>query len=109
MYRDFIPTSGTEVTVNSRKFIIPDRVGAYYEYESRPKLLFKRFEIGLNFGAAFYINRGLFVMGRLNYTPSDITNDEVDAYFGEFDGNYPSIQARKWNQVSIQASVGFSF
>ena len=105
----FVPGFFTEKQINNRTYTVPTRVGSYYELESRPEIFFKRLEIGLNFGAAYYINRGLFIMGRLNYTPSDITHDEVDAYFGEFSGNYPSIQGRKWNQLSIQASIGFSF
>ncbi len=88
----------------------PQTAGAYYGVFGRDKRLYNIFDVGLNAGLSFYLNKGLFLGFRLNYGLLDTTNDDQDfsnASLGPQD-NFISLDDKDTN-MSLQASIGFSF
>ncbi|GJM31571.1 MAG: hypothetical protein DHS20C18_05720 [Saprospiraceae bacterium] len=89
---------------------VPVTAGAYYGIFGRNKRLYNVFDLGLNAGLSFYLNKGLFLGFRLNYGLLDATNNDQDfsnANLGEQD-NFLKLDDRDTN-MSLQASIGFSF
>ncbi len=104
---------GTEIVSianNSTSIDIPRRLGAYYlDYEEKDGSYYNILDFGLVGGLAFYINRGLFVSGTINYGLTDTTNNFYDISRFESNGlEYIPRDDRDTN-LSFQASIGFSF
>lgn len=106
-----IAENGTEVRmINGVSLEMPKTIKAYYDYPDGAETgLFNRVDLGLHAGANFFINKSLFVGARLNYGLSDITNEEVDRALFEKDGNDIIYRDDNDRNLSIQASIGFSF
>ena len=71
---------------------------------------FKSIDYGLIGGASYYLNRGLYIMGRVEYGLQDVTRDISDYSFGDVndDGSLIFRQDNDYN-LSIQLSIGFKF
>lgn len=96
--------------INGTSFEIPKNLQAYYEYpEGSETGLFNRFDFGLHASANVFINRSLFVGFRFNYGLTDVTNEEVDRSLGEINGSQFILRDDFDRNISLQASIGFSF
>ena len=86
------------------------RVGAYYEYESKGKNLFKTFDFGLVACASIYINSGLYVSARYIHGLTDVDRNEYDVSLKNLNSDGSFIQRADDNKSRAwQFSVGFSF
>jgi hypothetical protein len=98
------------VRIKNESVPYPQTAGAYYEFvESRGKL-YKAIDLGLVGGISFYLSRSLYVSGRINYGLLDITKSKADVSLSTLDENNEFISRNDDDRnVSIQASIGFSF
>lgn len=110
---DFGPSDTEEielVSIDGKAAEIPRTEGAYFEAGPEEEKLFRRFDLGLNVGASFYVNKGLFVGARLNYGFFDLTREEQDISKLELTDEQAFILRDDTdNDLTIQLSVGFSF
>ena len=109
---EFETTNGTEIRmINGISLEIPKTINAYYDYPDGAETgLYNRFDLGIHAGMNFYINKSLFVGGRINLGLRDITNPEVDRALLETDiDNNLILRDDTDRNLSIQASIGFSF
>lgn len=95
---------------NTRNITIPRQLGAYdLDFTEKDGSFYNILDFGLTGGLAFYINSGLFLSGTVNYGLVDTTNDFYDISRTETNGNEYISRADKDTNLSIQASIGFSF
>jgi len=89
---------------------LPRTLQAYYDYPNGADTgLFNRLDFGIHASANVFINRSLFVGLRFNYGLTDITNDDVDRSLGEINGSDLILRDDFDRNISLQASIGFSF
>lgn len=109
-------TETFKVDVDGFDRTIPTQIGAYYDFESRGKNLYKTFDFGLVAAASFYINSGLYISARYIHGLTDVDQNEYDISLqsltqaGERD--QPPIYIQRADDNKSQAwqfSVGFSF
>lgn len=99
----------SQVEIGNRTAIIPEAEGAYIEFEDADGRFYNTIDVGLNAQIAYFLNRGLFVAGRLNYGLTDATNNDFDRSLQSLlDGEFISREDADSN-LSIQVSLGFSF
>ena len=71
---------------------------------------FKSIDGGLIVGASYYLNRGLYLMGRVEYGLRDITRNEADYSFANVNDDATLIYRDDFDRnVSFQFSLGFRF
>ena len=89
---------------------IPIEIGAYFENPGSDTRAFNRLDLGLNAEIAFFLNQGLYLGLRGSYGLSDITRIEQDYALTSLDNSNEFIfQDDKDHNISLQASLGFSF
>lgn len=96
---------------NGVSLIIPSTIGAYYESADDDAKRFNRLDFGLNAGAAFFLNNGLYLGLRANYGLADVTKTEQDLDPVTLAGNNTEYTTRadEDRNITLQASVGFRF
>ena len=98
------------VVVNGLPLTVPETVMAYYEFETKEKNWYNTVDFGLVFGAAFYINEGLFLSARYTHGLGDVDQNTYDVSFKELNPDGSFIYRNDKNESrSWQFSVGFSF
>lgn len=103
------------VNVDGFPYAVPSQAGAYYEFTTKDKNLYKTFDFGLVACLAVYINSGLYVSARYNHGLTDVDRNEYDvSLFNLAPGSTLEdpivIQRADDNKSrSWQFSVGFSF
>jgi hypothetical protein len=98
------------VTVDGRVYTVPVDVGAYYEFNTKDKNLFKPLDFGLVAGASFFLNEGLFLSIRYMHGLGDMDRNDYDVSLQSLNPNGTHIQRNDVNKSrSWQFSVGFSF
>ncbi len=71
---------------------------------------FKSIDYGLIVGASYYLNRGLYLMGRMEYGMSDVTRNSADYSFSTLGENGALIFNNDIDRnLSFQLSLGFKF
>ncbi len=98
------------VRIKNEEVPYPQTAGAYYEsLEDRGKP-FKGIDLGLVGGVSVYLSKSLYVSGRINYGLLDITKTKADVSLSKLDENNEFISRNDDDRnVSLQASIGFSF
>ena len=100
----------TSINVDGTPNEIPRILQAYYQFPEDRGNYFNAIDFGLNVGAYYYWNQGLFIGGRFNYGLSDVTKDGYDVSRVELDGSQNFIpRTDKDRNISLQFSLGFSF
>ncbi|MEM6319760.1 MAG: outer membrane beta-barrel protein [Bacteroidota bacterium] len=100
----------TTINVDGTPTNIPRILQAYYQFPEDRGNYFNVLDIGLNVGAYYYWNQGLFLGGRLNYGLTDVTKDDYDVSRVELDASQDFItRSDKDRNISLQFSIGFSF
>lgn len=116
-FRDDVPNAdelinalgSTPLEVDGKRISLPEQFGAYYEYEEKDGSFYNIFDVGLHGGVAFYLNKGLYISGAVNYGLLDATNETYDYTRTNTDnGEFISRDDIDHN-FTIQASLGFSF
>lgn len=112
-YRDDVGDIDLEdpivLNVGNTTVQLPRTANAYFDYEVDNGNFFKVVDFGLNGELDFFINQGLFIGLRANYGLTDVTNDAYDISRTEFSGNSYAPRADNDTNLSLQASLGFSF
>ena len=99
-----------DVFVNGKDVSVPQEIGAYYGAFGRDGHLFNSLDLGLNAGLSFYLSKGLFLGFRLNYGLLDVTDETQDISSMQLGENNTFINRADFDRnISLQASVGFSF
>lgn len=106
--RNFADPAET-VKINNTSIPYPQTAGAYFEFVEDRGKLYKALDLGVVGGISFYLSKSLYVSGRINYGLLDITKSKADVSLSKLDnGNFITRNDNDRN-VSIQASIGFSF
>jgi hypothetical protein len=85
-------------------------LGAYQQEDTKPDILYKSVDFGLNIGMNIYLNSSLYVGGRLNYGLVDVTNNAADRDFSTLDASQKTVYRTDFDRnYSLQLNVGFSF
>ena len=67
-------------------------------------------DFGLVFGASYYLNRGLFIMGRVDYGIKDITRNTADYSFARVNNDEsPIFNNDSDKNLGFYLSIGFKF
>lgn len=99
------------IIVNDQNVDLAGFAGAYYLYDEAVEVKkFKSVDYGLVGGLAYYLNRGLYISGRLEYGLQDITNTLADISYREVnsDGTFIFNDDNDRN-LNIGVSLGFRF
>lgn len=89
---------------------IPTILNAYSSFSEDRGNYFNLLDFGLNAGAYYYWNQGLFLGARFMYGLTDATSDDYDVSRAELDSNQNFIpRSDKDRNMSLQFSLGFSF
>jgi len=100
----------TTINVDGTPQNIPRILQAYYQFPEDRGKYFNTIDFGLNVGAYYYWNQGLFLGGRFNYGLSDVTKDGYDVSKVALDGSQNFIpRSDKDRNIALQFSIGFSF
>lgn len=100
----------TTINVDGTPNNIPRILQTYYQFPEDRGSYFNAIDIGLNVGAYYYWNQGLFLGGRFNYGLTDVTKDNYDVSKVALDGNQNFVpRTDKDRNISLQFSIGFSF
>jgi len=98
------------VNVDGKNYAVPISTGAYYDFETRDKALYRSLEFGIVGGLAYYINDGLFISARYIQGLTDVDRNEYDVSLVSLQPNGDKIQrADKNTSRTWQFSIGFSF
>lgn len=85
-------------------------IGAYYYYDEVDGNRFNSFDVGLNAGFAYYINKGLYFGGQFSYGLLDLTQTQFDVSLEELnDDNSFITRTDNDTQLGFQLSIGFRF
>jgi len=88
---------------------IPSSAGVYYEFAEDRGNLFKTVDFGVLGGLSVYLNKGLFVSGRVNYGLTDVTKEKADVSLVSQDNGDFITRNDDDHNFSLQVSIGFSF
>lgn len=99
-----------QVSIDGQNYNVPEFTGAYYDFETKDKNLYKTLDFGLVAGLSYFLNDNLFVSGRYIHGLTDVDRNEYDISLKSLQPNGDAIaRADKNTSRSIQFSVGFSF
>ena len=108
--REAIGETTEAISIGVRDAIVPLFEGAYYEFAVKDGSFYNTFDLGLVGGLSFFLNKSLYLGGRINYGLIDITNDVYDVSKNNLQDNNSFIPLNDADKnLSIQASLGFSF
>jgi opacity protein-like surface antigen len=94
---------------SSEEFLLANPAGAYYFLSEKKANLFKTIDFGLLGGLNFYLNRGLYLGGRVQYGLADVTNTDADFSAAQLDNGKLVAREDKDSYLIYQASIGFNF
>lgn len=98
------------IVVDNVTVLAPRNIGAYYEAPQGKKNLFKTLDFYVHAGMSFYLNRGMYIGGRINYGLTDITRTVRDVSKVSLGPENDYILREDDDRnLSLEASIGFSF
>ncbi|HKK78406.1 MAG TPA: hypothetical protein VJ933_02205, partial [Phaeodactylibacter sp.] len=102
--------NSSQLQVDNRSVFLPDELNARYQQLDDDDNLFNTLDVGLVGGISYFLNKGLFIGGRVNYSLIDITEQSQDISRSTInpDNTYVTRDDDDRNFV-LQLSVGFSF
>jgi len=89
----------------AKELTIESALGAYYWQEEKNASLYNAFNLDAVFGLSVFVNKGLFIGGRLQYGLLDVTNNDADFSFEDI----TALRSDKDVNLVFQGSVGFNF
>jgi len=105
-------TNGTtSINVDGTPNVIPESLTAYYQFTEATGRPYRMLDLGLNAGAYYYWNQGLFLGARFNYGLIDVTEENgYDVSRESLDASQNFIQRfDKDRNITLQFSIGFGF
>jgi hypothetical protein len=102
--------STTLKDVLNQDYTVHESTGAYYDFETRDKNLYKTLDFGIIAGLSFFLNENLFLGGRYIHGLTDVDRNEYDISLQSLQPNGNLVaRADKNASRSFQFSLGFSF
>ncbi|HLT93910.1 MAG TPA: outer membrane beta-barrel protein [Membranihabitans sp.] len=98
-----------EIRINNEPELIPNQVGAYYDYNTQDKSLFKTIDAGIHAGLNYFINQSLFVGARYSRGLVDITRNEVDRSYQSLNQGNLNFSDDQDKYSAWEFTIGFSF
>lgn len=99
-----------ELPVGIQTAVLPNALGAYYDFEEKKNSLFNSLDLGLNAEVNLFLNEALYLGFRFNYGLLDATNEKFDRSYSELNSDESFILRDDFDRnISMQASIGFSF
>jgi hypothetical protein len=99
-----------ELMVGSQTAVLPNSLGAYYDFPDKDGNLFNILDVGLNAEVNLFLNDALYLGFRFNYGLLDITDEEFDRSYLELESDDSFILRDDLDRnLSLQTSIGFSF
>lgn len=99
----------TPITIDGRIYDVPQFLGAYYDFPTKGKDLYKTLDFGIVAGLSYYLNEGLFLSARYIYGLGDMDRNEYDVSLQSLSNGNLIPRADVNRSTSWQFSVGFSF
>jgi hypothetical protein len=98
------------IIVDGERQSIPKSVGAYYQSIFKDGGAFRWYDVQASAGANFFINRGFFIGGKLNYGLLDITRNQMDRSIEKLNTDNTYILRNDFDRnLGLEVSVGFRF
>lgn len=98
------------IRVDGKIVFLPKAVGGYYENDYRDGTKYNWFGLSAVSGINYFINKGFYIGGRVEYGLTDITNKKLDFSLEKLNDNFTFIKRDdKDIQITFQASLGFRF
>lgn len=109
-FREKIAEEFESRVIEGRPVEIPLTIGAYYEALDNGEKTYKSIDVGVIGGLSFYLNKSLFLGGRIHYGLLDVTNNNQNIAKKNLDANRNYILRNDEDRnVSLLFSLGFSF
>ena len=100
----------TDLSLDGQTVKTASLLGAYHQFDSKDKPVYKPIDFGINAGASIYLTSSLYLGARLNYGLTDISNNTADRDLSAPDAqNKPVFRTDFDRNFTIQANLGFSF
>ncbi len=98
------------IIVDEEKVYLSKSAGAYYQYTGKEGSKYNFFDVQATVGLNYFINRGFFVGGKLNYGLLDVSNNSMDRSVGQLNEDKSFILKKDYDRnVNLEVSVGFRF
>jgi len=98
-------TITVQETATAKELTIPSKIAAYTFQDEKNGNLYNLFNLDAVFGISVYVNKGLFIGGRVHYGLLDVSNDVADFSFE----NITTLRSDTDVNLVFQGSVGFNF
>jgi hypothetical protein len=96
--------------VFGQDYTVHESTGAYYDFETKDKNLYKTLDFGLIAGLSYFLNDNLFLSARYIHGLTDVDRNEYDISLQSLQPNGNLVaRADKNASRSFQFSLGFSF
>lgn len=106
----FASSVSVPVSVDGITQMVPEFVGAYYEFAERDKSFYKTLDFGLSAGLAYFLNDGLYLSAKYIHGLGDVDRNFYDVSLQNINPDGTLIPRADINKSrSYQFSVGFSF
>ena len=103
-------TGEAKIIVDGKIVGVPKAVGAYYQTDVKNGSLFNWFGMSAIGGVNYFINRGFYIGGRIEYGLLDLTNNKMDDSVVKLNDDFSLIKRDdKDLQLTYQMSIGFRF
>ncbi|MBK8701473.1 MAG: outer membrane beta-barrel protein [Saprospiraceae bacterium] len=98
------------IIVDGEVVTMPKIVGAYYQNDVKNGSRFNWFNLSALGGINYFLNKGFFIGGRVEYGLLDTTNDKMDNSLEKLNDDFTLIKRNdKDIQLTYQLSLGFRF
>jgi hypothetical protein len=90
---------------------VPETLGAYYDFDKKDGRAWNTIDYGLHAGVRIFFNQALYFEGRAYFGFNDVSNNDLDLKQDVAPGQLMPLPLSQDDDrnLSIQASVGFSF
>ena len=88
---------------------VPETLGAYYDFDEKDGRAWNTLDYGLHAGVRIYFNQALYFEGRAYFGFNDVSNNDLDLRQDTAPGSLIQLSQDDDRNLSIQASIGFSF
>ena len=108
--QQFDENNSSQLAVDGRNVFLPDNLNARYLQSDDEDNLFNTLDVGLVAGISYFMNKGLFIGGRVNYSLIDITERSQDISRSTINPDNTFVTRDDDDRyLVLQLSVGFSF
>ena len=99
-----------KIIVDDEIVDLPKSVGAYYQYSGKEQSFIRPFDAQLSAGLNYFINRGFFIGGKINYGLLDVTSNKVDRSVSILNSDNSFVLKKDYDRnLALEVSVGFRF